>query len=159
MRFSAVHLVSDDFVVGSLMNALSSCGGRLTWGEDTTTAVLTWASHTESDEKSGRRSSACPVERLHATSHFLSSSAMSMFVEKCPRQKKRNLGKNHGTVPGIHMIYSQVSLPPWISGFIILIKIKIFSFFFKNHSALFSSFKYSHVRPHKMVLTFNDTMH
>ena len=40
------------------------------------------------------------------------SSDMSMFVEKRPtRKKKRNLGKDHGPVTGVHMVQAIVLEP------------------------------------------------
>ena len=61
------------------------------------------------------------------------SSDMSMFVEKWPRRKKETLEKIMGQCL-VFTLYRQLYLPPWISGFIILIKIRILSVFFLQKS-------------------------
>ena len=61
------------------------------------------------------------------------SSDMSMFVEKCPRRKKETLEKIMGQCL-VFTRYRQLYLSPWISGFIILIKIRILSVFFLQKS-------------------------
>ena len=158
----ALRLFSADFVVGSLMNALSSsswkvyAGGKADLGRGYNQRGPYLGPNTESDEKSGRRMSACPVKGCMQLDIF---PAVLIWASLNARDKKKEtLEKIMGQCL-VFTWYRQLSLPPWISGFIILIKIRIFSFFFKNHSALLRSFKYSHVRPLKMVLTFNDTRH
>ena len=104
----ALRLFSADFVVGSLMNALSSsswkvyAGGKADLGRGYNQRGPYLGPNTESDEKSGRRMSACPVKGCMQLDIF---PAVLIWASLNARdKKKRNLGKNHGTVPGIHMI-------------------------------------------------------